>query len=357
LRDTLSLMPSALSGHDREAAADDRSPGAVVSPAGGPDLASALGRLRLNGAIFLRGVYSEAWAYESVPGADASAILSPGSPRVILFHVVATGRAWVEVDGEERLYAGAGDVIVLPYGDTHRMGGSLASECTALATLLAPPPWTEMPVVQLGGGGARTELVCGYLSCDDPLFDPRLRALPPIFVVSPPAGAARDWVRAGIDYALAQTSMVQPSMDSGHLEGPVQIPESLLVEVLKLHLASAPAAQQGWLRAIRDPLLGPALAAIHRAPESKWTVDGLAREANTSGSVLDERFREVLGLAPIRYLAGWRMHVAGDLLRGSDLPVAVVARRVGYDAEEAFSRAFKRVHGAAPSVWRTRRVS
>jgi transcriptional regulator GlxA family with amidase domain len=169
-------------------------------------------------------------------------------------------------------------------------------------------------------------------------------------VVKPPEGAARDWVRAGISYALAQTSMA-----TDHLEGPVQIPESLLVEVLKLHLASAPAAQQGWLRAIRDPILGPALAAIHRAPESKWTVESLAHEARTSATVLDDRFRDVLGLAPIRYLAGWRMHIAGDLLRSSDLPVAAVARRVGYDAEEAFSRAFKRALGEAPSVWRTHR--
>ena len=243
---------------------------------------------------------------------------------------------------------------MLPYGDTHRMGGTTATECTPFRTLIAPPPWESMPVVQLGGGGAKTEVVCGYLTCDDPLFDPKLRALPPIFVVSPPAGAAREWVRAGIDYALAQTSIVQ-STAAEHLESPVQIPESLLVEVLKLHLATAPASQRGLLRALRDPLLGPALAAIHRAPELKWTVDGLAREANTSGSVIDDRFRDVLGLAPIRYLAGWRMHVAGDLLRGTDLPVVAIARRVGYDAEEAFSRAFKRAHGEAPSVWRTHR--
>jgi AraC-like DNA-binding protein len=338
-------MPSALHGHDRDAAADDRSPGAS-----GPDLAAALGRLRLDGAIFLRGVYSEAWSYESVPGSDAAAILAPGSQRVVLFHVVAHGRVWVEVDGEERLYAGAGDVIVLPYGDTHRMGGSGAAPCTPLASLLTPPPWEAMPVVRLGGGGAATELVCGYLTCDDPLFDPRFGALPPVFVVQP-VGAARDWVRAGIDYALAQTSVVHD-----HLETPVQIPESLLVEVLKLHLSSAPAAQRGLLRGLRDPVAAPALAAIHRAPGRKWSVDALAREACCSPSVLDQRFRSLLGMAPIRYLADWRIHVAGDLLRSSDLPVAVVARRVGYDAEEAFSRAFKRARGEAPSLWRTRRA-
>ena len=138
-------------------------------------------------------------------------------------------------------------------------------------------------------------------------------------------------------------------------EVPPQVPELLLVEILKLHLASAPAADQGWARAIRDPVLVPALAAIHSSPERKWSVASLAREASVSISLLDERFREVLGLAPIRYLTGWRMHVAEDLLRSSDLGVAAVARRVGYDSEEAFSRAFKRAHGQAPSVWRVQR--
>lgn len=337
-------MPSALHGHDRDAAADDRSPGPP-----GPDLAAALGRLRLGGAIFLRGVYSEAWAYESVPGADARALLAPGHPRMILFHLIAQGRAWVEVDGEERLYAGAGDVIVLPYGDTHRMGGSAAADLTPLRSLLEPPPWAAMPVVRHGGGGAATEVVCGYLTCDDLLFDPESRVLPPVFVVRP-EGAAREWVQAGIAYALAQTAALED-----RLEAPVQIPESLFVEVLKIHLASAPASERGLLAGLHDTVVGPALAAIHHAPERRWTVDLLAREAHCSSSVLDERFRAVLGLAPIRYLADWRMHVAGDLLRDSDLPVATVARRVGYDAEEAFSRAFKRARGEAPSVWRTRR--
>jgi AraC-like DNA-binding protein len=46
------------------------------------------------------------------------------------------------------------------------------------------------------------------------------------------------------------------------------------------------------------------------------------------------------------------MHIAEDLLATTDLSVGVVARRVGYDAEEAFSRAFKRAHGESPSVWR-----
>lgn len=136
------------------------------------------------------------------------------------------------------------------------------------------------------------------------------------------------------------------------MEAPTQVPQLLLLEILKLHLAGAPAEQTGWIRALRDPVLAPALAAMHGSPGGKWTLLTLAREAKVSVSLLDERFREVLGLAPIRYLTGWRMHVARDLLRSSDLGVAAIARRVGYDSKEAFSRAFKRETGLAPGVWR-----
>ncbi|GAB3425342.1 AraC family transcriptional regulator [Flindersiella endophytica] len=308
----------------------------------------ALSRLRLQGAIFLRGEYTEAWAYDSLPPGDAAALLAPGAGRVILFHLIAAGGAWIEADGSGRHWAAAGDVIVLPYGDAHRMGGAEPADCVRIDSLIQPPPWERMPVIQHGGGGAATEVICGYMVCDDPLFDPRLRALPPVFVVRPPDGPVREWVRASIGYAVQQTTLVA----SDRFEAPTPLSELLLIEVLKLHLATAPVAETGWLRALRDPVLAPALAAIHGSPERKWTLLSLARQANVSVSLLDERFREVLGLAPIRYLTGWRMHLAKDLLRTSDLGVAAVARRIGYDSEEAFSRAFKREAGKAPSVWR-----
>jgi len=329
--------------HDRAPGRPDQDATAVV--------ADALSRLRLQGAIFLRGEYTEAWGYESLPAADAAGVLAPDAPQVVLFHVVANGRCWVEVEGGERHWANTGDVVVLPYNDQHRMGGTQPAECVSIAGLIDPPPWTVMPVVRHGSGGAPTTVVCGYLACDDPVFDPRMRVFPPLFVVTPPPGPAREWVRSSIEYAVQQTTQGP----DGRFASPTSIPELLLLEVLKLHLASAPVLDQGWVRALRDPILGPALAALHAEPERKWTVADLAREASASTSLLDERFRDVLGLAPIRYLAGWRMHLAEDLLRASDMPVAAVARSVGYDSEEAFSRAFKRAHGQAPSVWRVQR--
>jgi AraC-like DNA-binding protein len=322
------------------------SPTALADP---PDLIlrAALDRLRLEGAIFFRSELSEPYAFASSPQVFLRA-LHPTAERLILFHIVASGRCWVRadsLDGGERHGAGPGDVMVLPYGDAYSMGGELPAECVPLERLIdAPAPWTEMPEMRHGGGGARTELVCGFLVSDDPLFDPAMRVFPPAFVVRPPGGAAAEWVSASISYALETRSLVA-----------TRLPELVLTEVLRLHLASAPAVDHGWTAALRDPVLAPALSVLHRAPARRWTVASLASEAAVSRSLLDDRFRTVLGVSPIRYLTEWRMHLADELLATTDLGVATVARRVGYDSDEAFSRAFKRARGLSPSHWRASR--
>jgi AraC-like DNA-binding protein len=313
-------------------------------------LDAALDTLRLEGALFLRAEYSEPWAYQSLDGPTTAGMLRPGSDRVILFHLVASGCCWVALEDGERHWAEAGDVIVLPYGDCHSMGGTADAELVSIATLLDPPPWDVLPTIRHGQGGVCTEVVCGYLHSDDPLFDPALRALPGLFVVRPPDGPLARWVATSIELALAASGgeTAAPRVAS-------KLPELLLTEVLRLHLASAPAVDRGWMAALRDPVLAPAMAAMHREPERKWTVADLASEVAVSRSVLDERFRHVLGRSPIRYLTDWRMHVAEDLLASTDASVFQVARRVGYDSEEAFSRAFKRAHDVAPSAWRKER--
>ncbi len=313
-------------------------------------LLSALEQLRLEGAIFFRSELTEGFAFESTPAALADA-LHPGAERVILFHIVARGTCWVAAADGVRHRANQGDVIVLPYGDQHTIGGDAPAECVSINTLLDPLPWEHLPTIRHGGGGDRVDLVCGYLYSEDPLFDPAMRALPPAFVVPLPTGATSGWVQASIAYALEESA---PSNVSTN---PVstRLPELVLIEVLRLHLATAPAADHGWIAALRDPVLAPALSLLHRAPDRKWTVADLASDAAVSRSLLDERFRQVLGRSPIRYLTEWRMHLAEELLATTEIGVAVVARRVGYDSEEAFSRAFKRAHGLPPSHWRAAR--
>ena len=312
-------------------------------------LNEALERLHLEGVLFMRAEYTERWALSDQGGPLFAAMMHPGAERLILFHVVASGRCFVSCADGERYWANAGEVIVLPYGDVFLMGGVEPVEPVSIMSVVPPPPWTEMPIVRYGEGGPRTDVVCGCLYSEDLLFDPALKAFPPVFVVRPTAGPARAWFDASVAYALEASSGQGRGLPS------TKLPELLIIEVLRLHLANAPAADRGWFAALRDPVLAPAMKAIHTAPERKWTVADLATEAAASRSLLDGRFREVLGLSPIRYVKEWRMRIAQDLLATTDVIIASVARRVGYDSEEAFSRAFKRAHGQSPSVWRAGR--
>ena len=76
--------------HDRDTGASDRVTGRDQGRSSAA-LQSALERLRLEGAVFLRAEYREPWAYESLTARETAKILRPDSDRVILFHVVASG--------------------------------------------------------------------------------------------------------------------------------------------------------------------------------------------------------------------------------------------------------------------------
>ena len=186
--------------HDQEPGTPCRNAGSrVVSLVTGVEptqpipLRAALEKLRLDGAIFFRAEFTESWSFES-PLTEITALLRPGAKRMILFHIVAAGRCWISLADGEKHWANQGDVIVLPYGDDYLMGGAEPADSVPILTLMSRPPWDTMPVLTHGAGGDRTDLVCGHLHSEDPLFDPAMRALPPVFVVRVPDGPAARWV-------------------------------------------------------------------------------------------------------------------------------------------------------------------
>lgn len=327
----------------------------AVSLVGGSTvLREALERLRLTGAIFFHSVFRAPYAIDATPN-QVAALLHPGAERLVLFHIVADGHVWITDARGDRHYAASGDVVVFPYGDDHRFSSDDPTEPVLMLSLFDPPPWDRMPFLQYGDTGEATRIVCGYLVSDDPLFDPRLGAFPSAFVVRPADDALAQWVRASVDYAMQETGRATDGASDVPTVIATRLPELVVIEVLKDYLSTLPAMREGWLAALRDPVLAPALAVLHESPGRRWTVADIAAEVAVSRSVLDERFREVLGRSPIRYLAEWRMHLAEELLASTDTTIFAIARRVGYDSEEAFSRAFKRGRGSAPSQWRARR--
>src|SRR5262249_18230456 len=135
-----------------------------------------------------------------------------------------------------------------------------------------------------------------------------------------------------------------------------RLTELMFVEILRQYMHQLPAGRGGWLAGLNDANVGKALRLIHANPQRNWTVGELAREAATSRSVLAQRFTELVGESPIRYLARWRIQLAKQLLRDGT-NIAEVSGRVGYESEAAFNRAFKRSTGSPPANWRRRALA
>ena len=131
-----------------------------------------------------------------------------------------------------------------------------------------------------------------------------------------------------------------------------QLADILVVQAVRAHLAHGGGGCKGWLRALVDPQIGRALSLIHEKPEDDWTVESLASKVGMSRSAFAARFAQLVEEPPLTYLTRWRRQKASRLLETSPAGVAEVAKRVGYDAEAAFSKAFKRWIGVAPGAYR-----
>lgn len=115
---------------------------------------------------------------------------------------------------------------------------------------------------------------------------------------------------------------------------------SRILDLLFIHSLRAWAREDarrtpGWLTAAADPLVGRAIAAMHRDPAHARSVPELARIATLSRSTFAERFRVLLGTPPATYLAEARLQRAAELPRATTEPVGTVARGVGYTSESA----------------------
>jgi AraC-like DNA-binding protein len=324
-------------------------------PIGDP-LSDVLRSIRLTGALFFLVDAAPPWRIALPDGKALAPAVLPRAQHIISYHVVREGTCWGHVRGHPPVRLHAGDILVLPRGDAYAMsmaqderdGPGLVEVMAFMREMAAG----RLPfVVREGGAGPdRLRLVCGFLGCDVRPFNPLLATLPPLLHLRRDFRTADDPLGHLIDFTLAESRESRPGGDCVRL----RLSELMFVEVVRRYLAALPAEERGWLAGLRDPVVGRALAVLHERPAHPWTLEGLARDVGASRSVLADRFAHFVGHPPIQYLTRWRMQVAARLLAEGVRKVSAVALEVGYDSEAAFSRAFKKVAGVPPGVWRRR---
>jgi AraC-like DNA-binding protein len=86
--------------------------------------------------------------------------------------------------------------------------------------------------------------------------------------------------------------------------------------------------------------------------KKSWTLDLLAETVGIHKRKLTDLFRQLLGTSPMEYLIDFRLQKAFDLLMNTSLSITAITRKAGYTHIQAFTRAFHRKYGHAPTKYR-----
>jgi transcriptional regulator GlxA family with amidase domain len=198
-----------------------------------------------------------------------------------------------------------------------------------------------------GGKGARSLLVCCGISFEEPAVHPLIDLMPPVLVVRG-QGNENSTLVALLEAMAGEVD----EQRMGAATVMTRLADTVVTRLVREWVESQTDHTSSWLAAIRDPQIGRVLADFHREPDKEWSINSLAASANLSRSVFSERFMAMLGISPARYVARWRMHLAGTRLRNGQRTVDQVAASLGYQSAASFSRAFKRLMGTPPSAYR-----
>jgi AraC-like DNA-binding protein len=265
-------------------------------------------------------------------------------PDKIKFFALLKGNCWLCIDGiEAPVRVETGDVILLSAKRSFVLAGDLAAvpvDATSLFT------GSSNKTAKLGdsedciqiGGHVRLDPASGGLLAD---------VLPPLIHVrdASPQATVLQWL---LDQLVRERAMELPGTNIVS----AQLAQLMFVQTLRVHLADSESLPAGWLRALGDARIAPALRLMHGDPGRPWQLGELAKSAAMSRTTFALRFKTVTGVPPLTYMLNWRMRIAARALREDDTPISALALALGYTSESAFSNAFKRALGMAPKHFR-----
>ena len=315
-------------------------------------LSEVLRVVSLRGALYFNGEFSAPWCVNTRPSVLAPH-LSPKAGHLIIYHFITEGRAYAKLLEGQREELTAGDIVIFPHGDTHLVGNGFPEKPVDSLKTFAKNLTQGFKLARYGGGGEITRIICGYMACEPRLSEIFLAGLPKILKVHVAGEPSGQWLAHSIRFSVDQAG----ESDAGSELVLARLSEVLFVETLRRYINALPPDRVGWLAGARDPIIGQALALLHKEPADPWTLSGLAKRVGLSRTRLADRFRHFLGESPMAYLAQWRLRLGAEMLQSTGDSVAQVAAAVGYGSESTFNRAFKREFGSPPAQFRRQRTA
>ena len=293
--------------------------------------------IRLRSSVFFRPEFGAPWGFS---------IADQGT----VFHIVAHGNCWLHVKGIAKpVWLSAGDLVVATRGDTHIMRDAPETPAVDFFKLAKRHAPGKDRVFRAGGEGRVTRLVCGGMQFENGGTNPLVAILPPLLHVKAKEQTPRPWLRLTVEHVLAELD----SGDAGAAEVVTRLADILFIQAVRSYFEqNAETAEFGWLAAVRDQRIGPAIALLHGQPDKPWTIASLARRVAMSRSTFAETFTKLVGEPPFRYLTRLRIDAAATRVRSTDDGLKAIAATAGYESVAAFTRVFRRHMGMTPGEYR-----
>jgi AraC-like DNA-binding protein len=292
-------------------------------------LSDVLARARAHGAVFSVLGRREPWG------------LAFSGARPLVVHMLLRGRACL-ARGRSRFQIGSGDVVLVRGGEKYSLASGDDVQFEPIEAARAGPAYDS-------GSGAEAIVLCGAYTIGGEPGAGLLSSLPTELMV--PAGQHSDELRMSVGILAAEAARAAPGQQTV-LDRALDL---MLVQVLRDAFAGGLWAAPGWYRALGDQGLSAVLAAVHEAPQQRWTVESMAAVAHLSRAGFARRFAETVGETPAAYVTGLRVERAAERLQTTTKTVATVAIETGFASEFSLSAAFKRRYGVPPGRWRNLR--
>ena len=269
--------------------------------------------------------------------------------NTIKFWGVARGSCWILFEGDKApIRIESGDVFLLCEPRSHVLGSDLGAARVDLAEVLEG----RVGNMVHHGDGDEFFMIGGKVELSIASSQLLLDALPPLIHVRGTSSQAQ-----ALRWLLDQLVRERQGAFPGAHVASNQLAHLMFIQILRAHFETAGLQPGGWLRALSDRRLAPALQLMHDDPGRAWQLRELAQAAAMSRATFAAYFKTAAGMSPLSYLTKWRMHLAQRALLESRTHVNVLARSLGYTSESAFSNAFRRVVGRSPKHFRAQAVA
>ena len=266
-------------------------------------------------------------------------------PQKIKLTAVVKGNCWLAVDGERAPHRlGTGDVFVVPAERSYVLASDLkASRVDGLALFTR-----ATDNVGRVGDGQDFLAIGGHVALDPDRGGLLADVLPPLIHVDASSSEAST-IRWLLDQLVKEVTADRPAA----VLASKQLAQLLFVQIIRFYLAAATTVTAGWLRALNDERIAPALRLMHGEPGRAWRLGDLAKHVGMSRTSFALRFKANAGVAPLAYLQNLRMRMAEQGLREGKMSVSELAESLGFESDSAFSNAFKRRTGMAPKHYQS----